>query len=178
MKIYTKTGDKGKTSLFNGQRVDKDDARVEAYGTIDELSSHIGVAANFIEEKELKDILLKIQCHLFFLAGELANPEPEKIKEKITKDDILYLENKLDALMKKIPQVDAFIIPGTGKASAFLHVARTVYRRAERRVISLAKHEPVREEAVKFVNRLSDLLYTIARFKEEELIYMNSQKKC
>ncbi|GAA0679917.1 MULTISPECIES: cob(I)yrinic acid a,c-diamide adenosyltransferase [Clostridium] len=172
MQIYTKTGDKGQTSLFDGTRVDKDSDRVEAYGTIDELSSFIGLADTFVEDKEINEILLRIQKKLFFVAGQIATIDKEKFKYKIKEGDIKELEDIIDKYIAKTPKVDAFIVPGTSKASASLHVARTVCRRAERRVIHLRRIEDV-EILVKYINRLSDTLYALARYLEKEIIPMN-----
>ncbi|MBC7087397.1 MAG: cob(I)yrinic acid a,c-diamide adenosyltransferase [Tissierellales bacterium] len=174
MGIYTKTGDKGTTSLFDNQRVYKDDIRVESYGTIDELGSFIGLAKNYVEEDEIKEILFKIQNKLFVVASNLATMDQNKIKYRVKEDDIDYLENIIDIYMDKINNPTGFIIPGTNKQSAHLHVARTICRRAERRIISLSKEEYVDETLIKYVNRLSDCLYALARYledKEEKVNY-------
>lgn len=173
MKIYTKTGDKGETSLYDGKRIRKDSLRVESYGTIDELNSHIGLAKNFIEDSEIIDILFKIQRKLFFVAGELATIEKDKFKNKIKEEDVSKLENIIDEYLKKIDKVDAFIVPGTSKSSSILHVARTICRRAERRILSLSREEEISEILIKYVNRLSDTLYALARYSEDKLIYMD-----
>jgi cob(I)alamin adenosyltransferase len=177
MKIYTKTGDNGQTSLFDNTRVDKDSLRVESYGTIDELNSTIGLARNFIEDKDITDIIYKIQRELFDVAGELATMERDKFPEKISEKHVKFLESIIDIYIDKIPKVDKFIIPGSGKASASLHVARTVCRRAERRIITLNKNEQVSSILIKYVNRLSDTLYTLARYLEKELIYVDFSKQ-
>lgn len=176
MKIYTKTGDKGQTSLFDGTRVDKDSLRVEAYGTVDELNSSIGLASKFVEDEQIKEKLLKIQKRLFFVAGDLATVEENKYIYKIKEDDIKSLERIIDEYLPKIEGFDSFIVPGTSKASAALHVARTVCRRAERRILSLRKQEEVNELLIKFVNRLSDVLYTYARFLESDLTVMDFKR--
>lgn len=175
MRIYTKTGDKGQTSLFDGTRVDKDSDRVEAYGTVDELSSFIGLADTFVEDNEINDILLKIQKKLFFVAGNIATIDKDKFKYKIREKDIEELESIIDIYIAKTPKVDSFIVPGTSKASASLHVARTICRRAERRVISLRRIEDV-EILVKYINRLSDTLYALARYLEKDIIPMDFDK--
>lgn len=177
MKIYTKTGDKGQTSLFDNTRVDKDSLRVESYGTIDELNSTIGLARNFIEDKDIIDIIFKIQRDLFDVAGELATMERDKFPEKISEEHVKFLENIIDIYIDRIPKVDKFIIPGSSNASASLHVARTVCRRAERRIITLGKNEPVSPILTKYVNRLSDTLYTLARYLEKDLIYVDFSKQ-
>ncbi|MDD2494611.1 MAG: cob(I)yrinic acid a,c-diamide adenosyltransferase [Tissierellia bacterium] len=176
MKIYTKTGDKGQTSLFDGTRVDKDSLRVEAYGTIDELNSSIGLASKFVEDVQIKEKLLKIQKRLFFVAGDLATVEKNKYIYKIKEEDIESLERIIDEYLPKIEGFDSFIVPGTSRASAALHVARTVCRRAERRILSLRKQEEVNELLIKFVNRLSDVLYTYARYLESDLTVMDFKK--
>nr|WP_312577142.1 cob(I)yrinic acid a,c-diamide adenosyltransferase [Sedimentibacter sp.] len=173
MKIYTKTGDKGQTSLYDGTRIDKDSLRVEAYGTIDELNSSIGFASKFVEDKYISDLLFKIQKRLFFVAGELATIEDGKFNYKIREEDIEGLERIIDGCLPKINQADAFIVPGTSKASAALHMSRTICRRAERRILTLKKHEEVSDVLLKFVNRLSDVLYSFARYLEEERVIMD-----
>lgn len=169
MKIYTKTGDSGKTSLYDGNRVDKDDLRVDAYGTVDELNSFIGDAINYLKDED-KGILRSIQKKLFDVGGELATKEVGKFKSCINEGDVENLEHIIDEYMVKTKEMGAFILPGTSKASSRLHIARTVCRRAERRIISLNKVENVNGMLLKYINRLSDVLYSIARFYEEELI--------
>jgi cob(I)alamin adenosyltransferase len=173
MKIYTKTGDKGQTSLYDGTRIDKDSLRVDAYGTIDELNSYIGLSRNYVKDKEVDEILFKIQKKLFFIAGELATKEDGKFKRTANEQDIKKLEDIIDEYLKKIDTVNAFIVPGTSLASANLHVARTVCRRAERRIITLSKEENINPLLIKYVNRLSDTLYAMARYSEEKIIHMN-----
>ncbi|RKD33930.1 cob(I)yrinic acid a,c-diamide adenosyltransferase [Thermohalobacter berrensis] len=169
MKIYTKTGDKGETSLYDGQRIKKDSTRVESYGTIDELNSHIGLAKNFVEDKELYNLLCTIQRKLFDVGAELATKDKAKLKVSIKKEDVEFIEKNIDKFMKRIEQPDHFIIPGTNKTAGLLHIARTVCRRAERRIISLSEVDFVNPNLLKFVNRLSDLLYTLAVYSEDNL---------
>ena len=176
MKIYTKTGDKGQTSLYDGTRVDKDSLRVESYGTVDELNSYIGFAAKFVNDESIKEDLKKVQMRLFFVAGELATVDEGKYKYKIKDEDIEALERIIDDYLPKISGADAFIVPGSSEASAALHVARTICRRAERRIISLKRQEEVSDKLLKFVNRLSDVLYTYARYLESELTIMDFEK--
>jgi len=176
MKIYTKTGDKGQTSLYDGTRIDKDSLRVEAYGTVDELNSHIGFAAKFVEDDAISESLMKIQKRLFFVAGELATVEEGKFIYKIKEEDVEALEKIIDYYLPKIASADTFIVPGTSNASAALHVARTICRRAERRILSLKKQDEVSDLLIKFVNRLSDVLYTFARYLESEIIIMDFKK--
>lgn len=176
MKIYTKTGDKGQTSLYDGTRIDKDSLRVESYGTIDELNSSIGFASKFVEDEKIQESLKKIQMRLFFVAGELATIEEGKYKYKVKEDDIQALEKIIDEYIPKISGGDKFIVPGSSKAAAALHVSRTICRRAERRIITLKRNEEVSEILLKFVNRLSDVLYTYARFLESDLTVMDFEK--
>jgi len=176
MKIYTKTGDKGQTSLYDGTRVDKDSIRVESYGTVDELNSSIGFASKFVDDESIRDMLLKIQMRLFFVAGELATVEEGKYKYTVKEEDIEALERIIDEYIPKISGADSFIIPGSSKAAAALHVSRTICRRAERRILTLKRNEEVRDLLIKFVNRLSDVLYTYARYLESELTIMDFEK--
>lgn len=171
MKIYTKTGDKGQTSLFDGSRVDKDSIRVEAYGTLDELNSYIGLSIQYVNQDD-KDVLFNIQKELFSVSAELATRNDTRLKKKVVEDDIKRLENLIDMYREKTEDPNAFIIPGTSIASANLHIARTICRRAERRIISLSKIEEVNPLIIKYINRLSDTLYAIARYNEENLIPM------
>lgn len=176
MKIYTKTGDKGQTSLYDGTRVDKDSLRVESYGTVDELNSYIGFASKFINDENIKNDLKKIQMRLFFVAGELATLEEGKYIYRVNDEDIVALENIIDDYLPRIRGVDKFIVPGSSEASAALHVARAICRRAERRIISLKAKEEVSDTLLRFVNRLSDVLYTYARFLESDLTIMDFEK--
>lgn len=171
MKIYTKTGDKGKTSLYDGTRVDKDDLRVESYGTLDELNSYIGLCTNYAKDED-KEILRNIQIKLFSVSAELATKEERRYKTPLTDTDVEYLEKIIDLYIEKIDKIDAFIVPGTSLISANLHIARTICRKAERRIISLSKTENINPTLIKYINRLSDVIYAIARYNESELIYI------
>lgn len=171
MKIYTKTGDKGQTSLYDGTRIDKDSIRVESYGTIDELNSYIGLCMHYINEDD-KKVLFNIQRDLFYIGSELATKNTEKLNKVVTDNDIKNLENIIDKYMGEAKGLDSFIIPGTSLASANLHIARTICRRAERNIISLSKIEKVNPMLIKYINRLSDTLYAIARYSEDKLIPM------
>lgn len=168
-KIYTKTGDKGTTSLFGGSRVNKDSLKVEAYGTIDEAISYIGVAHSKIDVKELKEELNHIQKRLFTLGAELASDEKgmSYLKDLISKEDIESLEKLTDKYMDIAGSMTEFVIPGKNEASAHLHVARTIVRRAERRMVTLNAEQGLREEIRKYTNRLSDTLFAMARYLEE-----------
>ena len=167
MKIYTKTGDSGKTSLFGGKRVLKLELRVECYGTVDELNSIIGlVLANEVPQK-LKPVIEKISNYLFNLATELATP-PEYLQKltinRINIEHIELLEGLIDEYTGQLPLLSNFILPGGTKAAAFLHQARTVCRRGERLVVSLSQVDELSEFIIKFLNRLSDFLFTAARY--------------
>ncbi len=171
MKIYTKTGDKGETSLFDGTRVSKSSIRVEAYGNIDELNSYIGLITTMSIPKDLYDILEKVNRLLFAIGTDLATPieeidNPKKIKKvkRLGKEHIDYLEQAIDNYSDKLPELRNFILPGGSSESAWLHIARTVCRRAERRVVELAQRENVNHNIIVFLNRLSDFLFIAARY--------------
>jgi cob(I)alamin adenosyltransferase len=159
-KIYTRTGDDGTTGLGDGTRTPKDSARVEAYGTVDEANSSIGVvlAADSVPD-DIRECLTGVQHDLFELGGELCIPGHEAIRDEFTE----RLEQALDRLNEDLPPLKEFILPGGGQGAAACHVARTTVRRAERRVATLANTEPVRPEVIRYLNRLSDLLFVIAR---------------
>ena len=159
-KIYTRTGDDGTTGLGDGSRLAKDDARVEAYGTVDELNSAVGMILSVPQLPEaIAALLTEVQHDLFDLGGELCIPGSHVIKaEQVTK-----LEESLDGLNDALPPLKEFILPGGGPAAAACHLARTVARRAERRVWSLARKATVSAELTNYLNRLSDLLFVIAR---------------
>lgn len=172
MKIYTKTGDKGQTGLYGGSRVSKSSARVESYGNIDELNAFIGLAKSEITDEEVLNQLKKIQFDLFTLGSETATPLdklmlangksrlPLMISEKETEE----LEQWMDAFNEKVEPLQYFILPGGGKAATTLHVARTVCRRAERSLVFLNETEEIRPELIKYINRLSDYLFVLARY--------------
>ncbi len=166
--IYTRTGDKGITGLYGGSRISKDDLRVYCYGTIDEANSVIGAAYAFLEDEELKKLLRRIQEKMFVLGAELASDIKgiDMLSEKISKSDIEFLESNIDYLTEETGKMKKFLIPGGTKASSFIHVARTVVRRAERNIIGLSRNEDIREEVIGYTNRLSDALYAIARAEE------------
>lgn len=165
MKLYTRTGDEGKTSIIGG-RVEKDDVRVEAYGTVDEVNCFVGQAMTQLDPSIFQDILEdleKIQHELFDCGGDLANVS-KKRELKLTKESVDYLETKIDQLIEEAPKLERFILPGGAPASASIHIARTVTRRAERLVVSLKKADPETSEvALKFLNRLSDYFFALAR---------------
>ncbi|MDM5327285.1 cob(I)yrinic acid a,c-diamide adenosyltransferase [Neobacillus sp. CF12] len=165
MKLYTRTGDKGKTSIIGG-RVDKDDIRVEAYGTVDEVNCFVGQVMTELDEVIFKDVLAdleKIQHELFDCGGDLANIS-NKVEFKLEKEAIDYLEQKIDEYILEAPELERFILPGGTKPSASIHIARTVTRRAERLVVSLMKNdEKTPELALQYLNRLSDYFFALAR---------------
>ncbi|MGY5880449.1 MAG: cob(I)yrinic acid a,c-diamide adenosyltransferase [Candidatus Thorarchaeota archaeon] len=173
-RIYTRAGDKGKTGLLSGERVDKADPRVEAYGTVDELGTFLGVAKVHASDR-IAEYIHNIQQKLFLINTELAtNPEsleedsPLRQLERVTADDVIYLEKIADLLSEELPLLTNFVIPGGTKASAFLHVCRTVCRRAERRIVQHANSHLVNEELIRYINRLSDLLFVMSRFENIE----------
>jgi cob(I)alamin adenosyltransferase len=158
-KIYTRTGDKGTTGLGDGARVDKDSLRVEAYGTVDELNSAVGLVLSADLPDEVRSCLTRAQHELFDLGGELCMPGTTLIPDRYVEG----LEQSLDAFNEDLPPLKDFILPGGSEAAARCHLARTIARRAERRVISLAHNETVNEATIRYLNRLSDLLFVIAR---------------
>lgn len=165
MKIYTRTGDSGTTGVIGG-RVDKDDVRVEAYGTVDELNCFVGQAMGFLEKDKFGDLLddlLEIQHELFDCGSDLALLKQELRPYKVKAEMIDRLETWIDKYDAEIPDITKFILPGGSLASSTLHVCRTVCRRAERRVVTLARTQPINEEVRRYLNRLSDLFFTIAR---------------
>ncbi|HWB11685.1 MAG TPA: cob(I)yrinic acid a,c-diamide adenosyltransferase [Pirellulales bacterium] len=164
MKIYTKTGDSGETGLFGGPRVSKDDPRVEAYGDVDELNALLGLVRCEPLEAPIDQLLAVIQNELFDLGAELASPEPDRVgTRRITAVRAGALESAIDQYEAQLPPLKNFILPGGVRAAALLHLARTVCRRAERRVVALSRREPISAEIVVYVNRLSDLLFVLAR---------------
>jgi cob(I)alamin adenosyltransferase len=171
MKIYTKTGDKGKTSLVGGTRVSKGDLKIESYGTVDELNSWIGVLRDLEVNHSRRDLLKEIQDRLFTIGADLAS-EPEQTKKKIPdlfESDIELLEKQMDEMNEVIPPLRAFVLPGGHQAVSFTHVARTVCRRAERLVIRLNEAEEVNPLIIKYLNRLSDYLFVLSRKITQEL---------
>ena len=180
MKIYTKTGDTGTTSLIGGKRVKKNNLRIESYGTIDELNSYIGLIK---DQKGIgnddKNSLLKIQHELFVIGAMLATaPDKETLKNgkervtisKINKHSILFLEEEIDKMDEKLPQMTHFILPGGHQTVSFCHIARCVCRRAERLSVELNEKEKVSNELIIYLNRLSDYLFTLARKLSKELL--------
>lgn len=169
MKIYTKTGDKGQTSLFSGSRVAKHHLRIESYGTVDELNSYIGLIKDFAPEGEDLSLLHRIQDRLFSIGSILAT-EPEKKDNKrfktpqISEKDILSLEKSMDKMNEELPEMTHFLLPGGHPTVSFCHVGRTICRRAERRITGLNEEVPVDAMVLKYVNRLSDFLFVLSRY--------------
>lgn len=178
-KVYTRTGDKGFTKLVGGKNVAKDATRIEAYGTIDELNSILGLARVFNDEgkdhlpaaQRLDDIFRRLQNELFDLGSELATP-PDVSYEgmfRVGPDEVKALERLIDECQKDLAPLNSFILPGGGKVGAFLHQARTVCRRAEREILRLSREEEIGEWLLKYVNRLSDLFFVLSRWASHQL---------
>lgn len=171
-KIYTKTGDKGETSLYGGTRVSKAAARVESYGTLDELNAFIGLAKAEISDEKVLNQLQKIQFDLFTVGSEAATPTDKLILANgknrldlmISEEEIMELERWMDNFDAELEPLQFFILPSGGKAAASVHVCRTVCRRAERAMVHLNETEEVRPELIKYLNRLSDYLFILARY--------------
>lgn len=170
MKIYTKTGDFGETSLFGGKRVPKDHLRIEAYGTIDELNSFLGVLHDNLEDSDQCSLINLIQSNLFTIGSILANEG--KISEFIPdlkESAILELENAMDRMDENLPPLTNFILPGGNTVVSFCHIARCVCRRAERRLVELDHLEPTDPKLIKYLNRLSDYLFVLSRKISKDL---------
>lgn len=171
MSIYTKGGDKGKTSLFDGARVEKDSLRVETYGTFDELNANISVADKLCLNHANQKLLQTVENKMFYLQGEIATQDVNKFAQHsklITDSDTRELEQVIDQYTAQLPPVHSFILPGASLAGAQLHVCRTVCRRAERRFVALSKTIEFRPELERYINRLSDFLYIVARDEDYE----------
>lgn len=169
MKIYTKRGDSGETSLFGGQRVPKNSLRIEAYGTVDELNSVVGQVRSGNPTDKIHKILKDIQNQLFVLGADLATPLASKNKiERISDDDTKLLEGYIDDLDDTLPALKHFILPGGTPPAANLHVARTICRRAERRCVELFNQDEISQQIPIYLNRLSDLLFVLARYENHE----------
>lgn len=169
MKIYTKTGDEGETSLFGGKRVWKNDSRLIAYGTVDELNSTIGLAISESIPLELIEVLKSIQNELFTIGSDLATPFDKGNKgfviPRINEEYVENLEKIIDRFDAKLPELKNFILPGGTKGASIIHMARTVCRRCEREVVALSKIEQINLVVEKYLNRLSDLLFVLARYE-------------
>lgn len=159
-RIYTKTGDHGNTGLGDGSRVEKDHIRVEAFGTVDELNAAIGLLLSDEIPEDIAEILTQVQHDLFDLGGELCIPGHALLKD----ERVEALERSLDFLNAELPALEEFILPGGTRSSAICHLTRTICRRAERRIVTLARKEQIGAVPIRYLNRLSDLLFVIARF--------------
>lgn len=163
-KIYTKTGDAGETGLFGGRRLPKSHIRIETYGTVDELNSYLGVVRDSTEDEHIRHVLKEIQDRLFAVGADLAtDPDKRQSPPDITEEDIQLLEKEIDAMDEVLPTLKNFILPGGHSTVSFCHVARCVCRRAERLTVALHMSEPVDALVMKYLNRLSDYLFTLAR---------------
>jgi cob(I)alamin adenosyltransferase len=168
MKIYTKKGDKGETALFGGAKTQKSDVRIHAYGTVDELNSAIGMVLSHELSDSGNEILRQVQHDLFVVGATLATPDPEKSRiDEVGQDEIEQLEKWIDRLEESLNPLKSFILPGGSGAGAALHFARTVCRRAERETVALSQQESIPPAAVIYLNRLSDLLFVLARFENK-----------
>jgi cob(I)alamin adenosyltransferase len=178
MKIYTKTGDKGQTSLIGGTRVPKHHLRIETYGTIDELNSYIGLVRDAFQHEHSRNMLREIQDCLFTIGASLAS-DPVRSKMKIpdlTDSDVSLLEREIDAMSAQLPELKNFILPGGNIVASYCHITRCVCRRAERLVVQLSENEQVNEKILAYLNRLSDYLFVLARFivfteRAEEILW-------
>lgn len=168
MKIYTKTGDYGETSLFNGTRVKKNNLRIITYGTVDEVNSNIGLLLYYLHlDEKLKDLtvlLSRIQNQLFILGSDLANPDT-RVKDypRINEEDILYIENSIDKFENNLDPLKSFILPGGSIESSYCHIIRTIIRRAEVNIASLFLNNEINKNCLIFLNRLSDLFFILSR---------------
>lgn len=184
MKIYTKTGDKGTTSLVGGTRVPKMHIRLEAYGTVDELNSNLGLLITYLPDGKDKDFLQQVQDRLFAVGSHLATDrEKMELKEAsiISSEQVEMVEREIDRLDTLLPPLSAFILPGGSRGAAVCHVCRTVCRRAERRILALAEQVEIASELLAYVNRLSDYLFVLSRKmnqddKKGEIFWNNSCK--
>ena len=172
-KIYTKTGDKGSTSLIGGTKVPKNDIRIETYGTVDELNSWVGLINDQLGDEEFKNELKEIQDRLFIIGSELATDNTKEIKMKLPDlhhTDIKFLEKRIDEMTAALPEMKSFIIPGGHVTVSSIHITRCVCRRAERLAVNMQQHELfVDEKIIQYINRLSDYLFTLARYAAQKL---------
>jgi cob(I)alamin adenosyltransferase len=178
MKVYTKTGDSGTTALFGGTRVPKDHIRIESYGTVDELNSHIGLIRDQEIAQHYKDILIEVQDRLFTVGAILATPPEKEVMKNgelrlqklgIIESDIELLENEIDAMEDSLPQMTHFVLPGGHTTVSYCHIARCVCRRAERLAVHLSHNEPIADITITYLNRLSDYLFVLARKLSHDL---------
>tara|TARA_B110000014_G_scaffold194213_1_gene143136 strand:+ start:444 stop:980 length:537 start_codon:yes stop_codon:yes gene_type:complete len=163
LKIYTKTGDGGKTSLFDNTRVWKSNERIMSYGVVDELNSTLGIAISIDNDSKIKDILVKIQNDLFIVGSDLANPDMSNTKIRTTEKMVKFLEESIDMFEAELDELNSFILPGGTLLASILHLTRTVARRAETHVVALSQNEQISGQSSVYLNRLSDLLFVLAR---------------
>lgn len=163
-KVYTRTGDRGKTSLYTGERVSKDSLRVEAYGSVDEADSVLGQARAFAVHENVKSTIYKLQKDLWMLMADVASVGNEP---NIKPEDVTELERLIDSYTESLQPLDYFLVPGETKSESFLNAARSVVRRAERAMWRLNESEPVNEVDIRYLNRLSDLCFTLGRYESE-----------
>lgn len=169
MKIYTKKGDSGNTSLFGGQRVSKSSKRIDAYGTIDELNSILGMAASFGLSEKGAQFVETVQQQLFVLGADLATPASKDVRiNRISHSEVEYLENAIDDMEEELDPLKNFILPGGANSGASLHFARTVCRRAERITVECRHEEEISQIAIMYINRLSDFLFVLARYENKK----------
>ena len=171
MKIYTKTGDNGETGLFGGERVFKNNSRLNAYGTVDELNSFLGLAITEVLDPEIKNVLIDLQNKLFVIGSDLATRDTEKNKKlnikRTPEEYIIEIEKLIDIYDAKLDELKNFILPGGSKGAALLHICRTISRRAEREVVALKNDEEIGNNILIFLNRLSDLFFVLSRFENK-----------
>ena len=180
-KVYTRGGDMGKTSLVGGQRVSKASERLEAYGTVDELSSHLGLLASLLADGDDKALIIRIQNCLFNVCTNLATDQeqtPLSPSAYLPEGEIELVEQKIDEIMKLLPEKQGFVLPGGTKEAAQAHVCRTVCRRAERRIVALSEVAKISPEVLQYVNRLSDYLFVLAKkinfnANQSEIVWQN-----
>ncbi len=176
-RIYTKTGDAGKTSLFGGTRLSKDHIRIEAYGTIDELNSFVGFLREQVDLPDMDTTLKHIQERLFSIGASLASdPDKNPLAPDIRESDVKELEEAIDAMQEVLPKLRRFVLPGGNIPASVAHLCRTVCRRAERRIVTLAEESEVQDEILSYINRMSDYFFVISRFivhekKDEEITW-------
>lgn len=166
MRIYTKTGDKGQTSLIGGTRVPKNSVRLEAYGTVDELNSYLGMIRAFDIGRQLTEELVEVQTILFSVGGNLATDtsvKDLKVRLVVKEEDIALLENAIDRMDAELPPLRNFVLPGGHQAVSFCHISRTVCRRAERRILDMSEEYEIDRLVLKYINRLSDYLFVLSR---------------
>jgi cob(I)alamin adenosyltransferase len=163
MKIYTKTGDDGTTGLIGNKRVKKSNPRIATYGMVDELNAAIGIALSSKLGKDIRDLLTKIQNDLFVVGADLANPNLNNKSNRVTSDMVLFLEKAIDGLEEKLSPITFFILPGGDLVASQVHLARAICRRAEINVVNLSEVDKINNECLVYMNRLSDLLFVIAR---------------